>query len=383
MLNVKTLMVINDNGKKYGKSHKIFLTRTKGDMHHIKGQEDVIVPSDLHEKDKTSVIDTLKRVRSFKGIKNLFSIELNFDDLDDQNGLKGLTSLELSLGIGMIACCNWAEWWPNNWKKWCFSGAIVGDEYKVTKSGDITTKLEHALFEDDGIKYFVIPCENEEEVKHWLCDNEKVKKRCKSFETNDFSKIDNYSSTFFKRIWCTAKKKVLLSWTALIFLVLSALYVPIKFFAWDYAISFTTGIPHATLKLPLSNIDKTKEKLLNRGFPAEITNYFLSSSIINNKQKKSEIIKLRDKEIIAFVDYTSLCKTADIASYLGIAFIVFIPVVFIIPVLIRGGKDFEHNNKGLSVDSITIKKTDNKEMEIIFVRNINEAEAIVKYKINK
>lgn len=93
----------------------------------------------------------------------------------------------------------------------------------------------------------------------------------------------------------TKNKRALLT----VFFLLSLAYIPTKLFVWDKISSLITGVPQVTLKLPIDNIKKTREKLLSNKFPNDtVDNFVLSSSIQRVNQKGVTVVKLENKVLI-------------------------------------------------------------------------------------
>ncbi|MFQ5964360.1 MAG: hypothetical protein ACE5KZ_08760 [Candidatus Scalinduaceae bacterium] len=379
LINVNTIMVKGTDvgtkeNKQNGKIHYIQLSLIK------EGEYDLIMPSlEDSTKEKERLKTVINRIRGLKNIDQLrFRIDLRIDEdgnLDYQEQLDDLKSLELSIGISIQACCCWKDIWDRIWSEWSFSGVIDGLNCEIRKIDSLNAKLNAAVFNDDNIKYIMIPYDNKQETINW------VKEEGIRYEEGSKTGIkitDNKKKPLLlSRVWSLATKNTITR-IALILWILSIIYIPIRYLFWNDIQSWKSGIPQVTINLPVNNPKKVKEKLLGKGFPEDQLKEISLSSLTKMKQGRKVLITNRDGAIE--FEITDLLDWTIISSYICCGYVILFAFVLVMIALRNNNSDIKENRGDINYDSVILPLINK---EIIFVDNIKKAETIVEYKIHQ
>lgn len=360
-IKVKAIMVAGDKDSRKGNIHNIVIFPNN--------QEHMVIPSRFFN----SLRSTIERVMSSNNIHDQkFTIDTALNDED--NLCDDLSSLGLSIAIGIEACLNdWKEAWENVWEEWCFTGEVKDSQGVIGAIGGAKEKLESAT-DDERINYIMISSQNRQEVINWI--NKKEDINCEVNTSRNISIKDaGKSPSFFSRIWSLSTKNTF-TWIALILWFLSITYTPIRHIFWDNVQSLSNGNSQVTINLPIKDPEKTRKKLLKNGFPEGLVQNvpFLRLSKTTRVGNALTIYKSGEFEIINLQDWTL------ISSYICGGYIALFAFVLVILATRENSDITKHNAVNINYDSVLLT---NKNKEIMFVDNIKQAETIVEYKIHE
>lgn len=219
----------------------------------------------------------------------------------------------------------------------------------------------------------MIPYDNKQEALNWL--NERTIRPKENKENGKQKSLTNK----VRRTSSLEKKNSLLKLIMVVLFTVSFTFLMLKLTAWDQIVSVATRTLSTTIDLPVNDLNHLKTKLLGRGFPRDITNIFLSSSAINGvDQKAKAVIRLKNNNSISF-NYVDQRDKTEVAFLLAIAFIVFIPISFLITFMRKRKDNFKKHRCTLTYDFVRVGSKWGPK-DILFVKSINNAEAIVESK---
>ncbi len=365
-IKVKAILVTGNGSSGAGNVHNIVVFPNN--------QEHMVIPSRFYN----SLRSTIERVMSSNNNHDQkFTIDTALKD--DDNLCDDFSSMGLSIAVGIGACLNnWKEMWENVWEEWCFSGEVKDSQGVIGGVGGTRAKLKSAI-DSKIIRHILIPSENRQEAINWINQKQDI-----DFKINPSRNIDIENSEkspfFFSRLWSLSTRNIFM-WIALIIWSLSVAYLPIRFLLWDNIQSSGLDNSLIAINLPVKNPRKVKEKLIRSGFPREnvkdIPLLRLSKRFEKTNQTGRILIKNRDGTIeFEIADSRDLTL---ILNYICIGYIVLYTTILIIISLRRGSGNIKSNSLNMNYDSVHL--TD-KDKEIVFVDNIKQAEAIIKYKIH-
>ena len=365
-IKVKAIVVTGSEGSGEGNMHNIVVFSNN--------REHMVIPSRFFN----SLRSTVERVMSsINNHDQRFTIDTALKD--DENLCDDFSSMGLSIAIGIEASLNdWKEAWESIWEEWCFTGEVKDSQGVIGGIGGARVKLESAI-EVNKIRYIMLPSENRQEIINWI-----NKKQDVNYEEN-FSKnvgVSNAekSQSFFGRLWSLSTRDTFL-WFALIIWVLSIAYLPIRFLFWDNVQSLRRGESHITINLPVKNHKTARKRLLSRGFTLdqikEIPLLRMSKRLTKTKQTGQVLITNKNGDIE--FEITNSRDLTLIISYICGVYIVIFSTVLVLLALEKGGSDIVRNSHDINYESVRLV---DKDKEIIFVDNIEQAVFIVKHKLS-
>ncbi len=369
LTSINTIVVRGSGSEKSAKIHFIQLSPIKS------GTKDFIFPS-LGEKEIKRLTDTISKIRGMKAKDQLYiRIDLNIDKdpfSHYQEFLTDLRSLELSIGIAIHICDDANNNWHNKWQEWCFSGVIHNLDCTVGKVDSINVKINAALIHEK-IRFIMVPYDNKQEVINWAKER---KLKYKEILNNNLPNTpDEKSVPLLKKIVQLTTRHTLAR-IALILWFLSLSYIPIRYLYWNSLLSWKAGAPRVTIQLPTANVEEIKNLLLKNGFPEAPVNSSPISRLTKINQKGKASITLRGEKFIEFeiIDQNDL-------SFKACYFCAAYAVIFACSVVIFSLNKrnlCKNDSKKAQFHSIVIPDSNK---EIFFVKNLKEAETIVKERL--
>jgi hypothetical protein len=365
-IKVKAILVTGSEGSGEGNMHNIVVFSNN--------REHMVIPSRFFN----SLRSTVERVlSSINNHDQRFTIDTALKD--DENLCEDFSSMGLSIAIGIEASLNdWKDTWENAWEEWCFTGEVKDSQGVIGGIGGARAKLESAI-EVNNIRYIMLPSENRQETINWISKKEDL-----NYEEN-FSKNVSVSNTgksqsFLGRLLSLSTTNVFL-WIALIIWTLSIVYLPIRYLLWDNVQSLSRDGSHITINLPVKNPKTARKRLLNMGFPPdqikEIPLFRISKRLIKTNQTGRVLITNRKGDIE--FEITNSRDLTLVISYICGVYIVIFSTVLVLLALKKGGSDIVRNSHDINYESVRLV---DKDKEIIFVDNIEQAVSIVKHNLS-
>ena len=365
-IKVKAIVVTGSEGSGEGNMHNIVVFSNN--------REHMVIPSRFFN----SLRSTVERVMSsINNHDQRFTIDTALKD--DENLCDDFSSMGLSIAIGIEASLDdWKEAWENIWEEWCFTGEIKDSQGVIGGIGGASAKLESTI-EVNKIRYIMIPSENRQEIINWINKKQDLNYEESSSKNASISNIGK-SQSFFVRLWSLSTRDTFL-WFALIIWVLSIAYLPIRFLFWDNVQSLRRGESHITINLPVKNHKTARKRLLSRGFTLdqikEIPLLRMSKRLTKTKQTGQVLITNKNGDIE--FEITNSRDLTLIISYICGVYIVIFSTVLVLLALEKGGSDIVRNSHDINYESVRLV---DKDKEIIFVDNIEQAVFIVKHKLS-
>ena len=365
-IKVKAILVTGSEGSGEGNIHNIVVFSNN--------REHMVIPSRFFN----SLRSTIERVMSsINNHDQRFTIDTALKD--DENLCDDFSSMGLSIAIGIEASLDdWKEAWENIWEEWCFTGEIKDSQGVIGGIGGASAKLESTI-EVNKIRYIMIPSENRQEIINWINKKQDLNYEESSSKNASISNIGK-SQSFFVRLWSLSTRDTFL-WFALIIWVLSIAYLPIRFLFWDNVQSLRRGESHITINLPVKNHKTARKRLLSRGFTLdqikEIPLLRMSKRLTKTKQTGQVLITNKNGDIE--FEITNSRDLTLIISYICGVYIVIFSTVLVLLALKKGGSDIVRNSHDINYESVRLV---DKDKEIIFVDNIEQAVFIVKHKLS-
>ena len=365
-IKVKAIVVTGSEGSGEGNMHNIVVFSNN--------REHMVIPSRFFN----SLRSTIERVMSsINNHDQRFTIDTALKD--DENLCDDFSSMGLSIAIGIEASLDdWKEAWENIWEEWCFTGEIKDSQGVIGGIGGASAKLESTI-EVNKIRYIMIPSENRQEIINWINKKQDLNYEESSSKNASISNIGK-SQSFFVRLWSLSTRDTFL-WFALIIWVLSIAYLPIRFLFWDNVQSLRRGESHITINLPVKNHKTARKRLLSRGFTLdqikEIPLLRMSKRLTKTKQTGQVLITNKNGDIE--FEITNSRDLTLIISYICGVYIVIFSTVLVLLALEKGGSDIVRNSHDINYESVRLV---DKDKEIIFVDNIEQAVFIVKHKLS-
>jgi hypothetical protein len=365
-IKVKAILVTGSEGSGEGNIHNIVVFSNN--------REHMVIPSRFFN----SLRSTIERVMSsINNHDQRFTIDTALKD--DENLCDDFSSMGLSIAIGIEASLDdWKEAWENIWEEWCFTGEIKDSQGVIGGIGGASAKLESTI-EVNKIRYIMIPSENRQEIINWINKKQDLNYEESSSKNASISNIGK-SQSFFVRLWSLSTRDTFL-WFALIIWVLSIAYLPIRFLFWDNVQSLRRGESHITINLPVKNHKTARKRLLSRGFTLdqikEIPLLRMSKRLTKTKQTGQVLITNKNGDIE--FEITNSRDLTLIISYICGVYIVIFSTVLVLLALEKGGSDIVRNSHDINYESVRLV---DKDKEIIFVDNIEQAVFIVKHKLS-
>ncbi|ODS34076.1 MAG: hypothetical protein SCARUB_00749 [Candidatus Scalindua rubra] len=368
-LKVKSMMAIGEGNDRRGKIHDIVIAVEKMDQND--DQINFAVTPVQTEELLTNTIANILFSQNRQNIK----LRIGLGNID-QNLINDLSSLGLSIAIGVKACQDWRvnKIWETECDKWCFTGDISQGQMngKIDAIGSLNVKLKAAV-DSRIIEYIMVPSDNKQETINWV-ENEGI--RYEESPKTDIKITDNKKKpSFHSRLWSLATKNTF-TWIALILWFLSITFLPIRYFFWDNIQSLNKDSSHVTINLPIKDTEKIRKRLLDNGFPKEQVKNIPLLRLSKTNQNGRALITNKNGviefEIINSQDWTL------ISSYICGGYIAVFAFILIMLAVRENNGITKHNHERINYDTILLT---NKNKEIVFVNNIKQAETIVEYKI--
>jgi hypothetical protein len=366
-LRVNAIMVMGNGDSGNGKVHHIVVSSNK--VIPPDKQEHMVIPFKFYKY----LISTIQRVLASKNLETQ-NIIIDTRLKDDDNLCNDLSSLGLSIAIGIKGSLNDTEKWEGILKTWCFTGEVDAASGEIVRIGSVRAKLE-AAYKTEGINNIMLPAGNRTETINWIKEH---KYEYKENILNDIKISDSTKRGFLlNRMWPLATRNILM-WMVLILWCISIAYIPVRCILWDTIISWQTGIPQVSFSLPI-NSESVRKKLLNSGFSKGQVIRFTTSSLAKTNLQQTVLVKNRDGviefEIVNPQDWTMLLNYLCGLFILSFIFLIFIATV--------RQKNCDNRDKtgNINYDSVLFA-IKHKEINIVFVDSIKQAETIVEYKSN-
>lgn len=352
---INALMVGGNAQNKRGTIHHIIISRT---------EDNNVIPKKYFDELEEM---TQRILTSRNDEKSRFTIDTRLKNEDIVNDLN---SMGLPIAIGICLCLDKQKnFWETKLKTWCFTGQIGDIEGNIVKIGDGIEKVK-AVIDDGIIRFAVFPINNRLEMENWL-----KKENYEYFEQSDEKENilgKGKTPSFSGRLWRCFFKKSSYAKIALLFWIISIVYVPIRFYFWESLLSRENNTNCVYLQLPIKDINRTKNVLVKKGFSEKLLNGNILTSLM--KAQAGTKALLVDKngelelEIVSSSDGTMILAFTCIA-YIGI----FTSVVFAFT-LVHKNSESKFISKKYPYTSIHLA---NLNKEIIFVGNIKEIEKII------
>ncbi len=364
-MRVNAIMVMGNGDSACGKVHHIVVSSNK--VVPPNKQEHMVIPFKFYKY----IISTIQRILASKNL-DTHNIIIDTRLKDDDNLCNDLSSLGLSIAMGIEGCLNDTEKWEDILKAWCFTGEIDAASGEIVRIGSAKAKLEAAC-KAEGINNVMLPYGNRTETINWIKEH-----KCEYKETilNDIKISDGTKRWFvLNRMWSLTTRNILM-WMVLVLWCLSISYIPVRCILWDTIISWKTGIPQVSFSLPI-NSESVGRKLLNSGFSEDQVTGFTTSSLAKANLKQTVLVKNMDG-VIEFEIVNPQDWTMMLVYLCGLFILSFIIVIFRSAV---GEKNCNHRDKteNINYDAVLIS-INKKEITIVFVDNIKQAETIVENK---
>ncbi len=312
-IKVKAIMVSGDNDSRTGSIHNILVFSNN--------QEHKVIPS----KSFNSLRSTIERVISSSNVHDRkFTVDTGLKDED--NLCNDLSSLGLSIAVGIEACLNgWKDAWENVWEEWCFTGEVTNSQGEIGAIGGAKEKLESAT-DDEKTNYIMVPSQNRQEIINWIDKKKDINYEVKPSGSISTGQTEN-SPSLFSRIWSLSTGNTLMR-IALILWFLSIAYFPVRYLLWDNVHTLNNGNLQAAISLPIKYPEKVREKLLKSGFPEGQINNIPFSSLTKTDRTGSVLITGRNGtvefEIINSQDWAliSSCVCGGYIALFAIALVI-------------------------------------------------------------
>ncbi|MCP4270136.1 MAG: hypothetical protein GY777_31945 [Candidatus Brocadiaceae bacterium] len=366
-MRVNAIMVTGNGVSACGKVHHIVVSSNR--VVPPNKQEHMIIPFKFYKY----IISTIQRILASKH-HDPHNIIIDTRLKDDDILCNDLSSLGLSIAMGIEGCLNDTEKWEGILKTWCFTGEIDAASGEIVSIGSAKAKLE-AASKTEGINNIMLPSGNRTETINWIKEH-----KCEYKETilNDIKISDSTERGFvLNKMWSLATRNILM-WMVLVLWFLSISYVPVRCLLWDAIISWKTGIPQVSFSLPI-NSESVGRKLLNSGFSEGQVTGFTTSSLAGANLKQTVLVKNRDG-VIEFEIVNPQDWTMILVYLCGVFILSFVIVIFRAAVV---KKNCEHRDKTENINyDAALLSINKKEITIVFVDNIKQAERVIEYKSN-
>jgi hypothetical protein len=365
LLKVNAIMVMGSGDSANGKVHHIIVS--SDEIVPSGKQEHMVIPFKLHN----NIISTIQRILTSKGL-NTHNITIDTRLKDGDNLCNDLSSLGLSIAIGIESSLDSTGKWQDALKKWCFTGEVDASSGDIVRIGGAKAKLESAS-RTESITNIMLPSGNRDETISWISAKGYDYREKTSSDVKVIESINTPS--VLRRMWSLATKNLLL-WTALVFWCLSIIYIPIRFTLWDSVMSWKSGAPQVTVSVPVQDRERLGRSLINSGFAEEQVQKFVSSTLAGSNLDQTVLVKningVIEFEIVNSQDWTML------STYLCGVYILSFIVVIVVPSLGQRDNRSREKTESINHDAILLS-LDNREIEISFVDNIRQAETVVEY----
>ncbi len=241
-MRINALMVMGNGNSVSGKVHHIVISSNK--VVPPNKQEHMVIPFKFYN----NLMSTIQRILASKSL-DTHNIIIDTRLKDDDNLCNDLSSLGLSIAIGIEGCLNDTEKWEGILKTWCFTGEVDAASGEIVRIGGLRAKLE-AAYKTEGINNIMLPCGNKAETINW------IKEQKGEYKENIFNDIEisdiRKRGFILNRVWSLATRNTLM-WMVLVLWFLSIAYIPVRCILWDTIISWKTGIPQASFSLPINS----------------------------------------------------------------------------------------------------------------------------------